>query len=155
MTESQAAGGDRYRDILALTYRQAIAAHKLVADEAGRVLFFSKENFSNGCIATVDVSYPSIPLFLRYSPELIKGMMRPIFKYAMSDEWTFDFAPHDVGTYPKANGQVYGENKLEYQMPIEECGNMLLMAAAVCKYEGNADFAREHWEPLPHGQGIC
>ncbi|OME90799.1 MULTISPECIES: glutaminase family protein [Paenibacillus] len=153
LTESQAAGGEKYRDILALTYRQAIAAHKLVADEAGDVLFFSKENFSNGCIATVDVSYPSIPLFLRYNPELIKGMMRPIYKYAMSRDWTFDFAPHDVGTYPKANGQVYGENKLEDQMPIEECGNMLLMAAAVCKYEGNADFAREHWEPLTKWAG--
>lgn len=148
MAESLAAGGAQYRDILALTYRQAIAAHKLVADEAGHVLFFSKENFSNGCIATVDVSYPSIPLFLRYNPELVKGMMRPIYKYAKSPDWPFDFAPHDVGTYPKANGQVYGENKLEYQMPIEECGNMLLMAAAVCKYEGNTDFAREHWEPL-------
>jgi len=34
LTESQAAGGNQYRDILALTYRQAIAAHKLVADEA-------------------------------------------------------------------------------------------------------------------------
>ncbi|MGG4106075.1 DUF4965 domain-containing protein [Paenibacillus lautus] len=148
MAESLAAGGEQYRDILALTYRQAIAAHKLVADEAGHVLFFSKENFSNGCIATVDVSYPSIPLFLRYNPELVKGMMRPIYKYAKSPDWPFDFAPHDVGTYPKANGQVYGENKLEYQMPIEECGNMLLMAAAVCKYEGSTDFAREHWEPL-------
>ena len=153
MTESLTAGGERYRDILALTYRQAIAAHKLVADEAGHALFFSKENFSNGCIATVDVSYPSIPLFLRYNTELIKGMMRPIYKYAMSEDWTFDFAPHDVGTYPKANGQVYGENKLEYQMPIEECGNMLLMAAAVCKYEGNTDFAREHWEPLTKWAG--
>jgi hypothetical protein len=153
LTESQAAGGEKYRDILALTYRQAIAAHKLVADEAGDVLFFSKENFSNGCIATVDVSYPSIPLFLRYNPELIKGMMRPIYKYAMSRDWTFDFAPHDVGTYPKANGQVYGENKLEDQMPIEECGNMLLMAAAICKYEGNADFAREYWEPLTKWAG--
>ncbi|MEC0127696.1 glutaminase family protein [Paenibacillus pabuli] len=148
MAESQAAGGEKYRDIVALTYRQAIAAHKLVADEEGNVLFFSKENFSNGCIATVDVSYPSIPLFLRYNPELIKGMMRPIYRYAMSHDWTFDFAPHDVGTYPRANGQVYGENKLEYQMPIEECGNMLLMAAAVSKYEGNNDFARSHWEPL-------
>ncbi|MFC9711589.1 glutaminase domain-containing protein [Paenibacillus sp. NPDC056933] len=148
MAESQGAGGEKYRDIVALTYRQAIAAHKLVADEEGNVLFFSKENFSNGCIATVDVSYPSIPLFLRYNPELIKGMMRPIYKYAMSHDWTFDFAPHDVGTYPRANGQVYGENKLEYQMPIEECGNMLLMAAAVSKYEGNIDFARSHWEPL-------
>ncbi|NEU62998.1 glutaminase family protein [Paenibacillus sp. ALJ109b] len=152
-TESQGAGGEKYRDILALTYRQAIAAHKLVADEAGDVLFFSKENFSNGCIATVDVSYPSIPLFLKYNPELIKGMMRPIYKYAMSRDWTFDFAPHDVGTYPKANGQVYGENKLEDQMPIEECGNMLLMAAAVSKYEGDIDFAREHWEPLTKWAG--
>ncbi|WP_339255557.1 DUF4965 domain-containing protein [Paenibacillus sp. FSL R5-0713] len=148
MAESQAAGGEKYRDIVALTYRQAIAAHKLVADEEGNVLFFSKENFSNGCIATVDVSYPSIPLFLRYNPELIKGMMRPIYKYAMSPDWTFDFAPHDVGTYPRANGQVYGENKLEYQMPIEECGNMLLMAAAVSKYKGDIEFARQHWEPL-------
>ncbi|GAA0852760.1 hypothetical protein GCM10008915_71690 [Bifidobacterium pullorum subsp. gallinarum] len=153
LTESQAAGGEKYRDILALTYRQAIAAHKLVTDEAGSVLFFSKENFSNGCIATVDVSYPSIPLFLRYNPELIKGMMRPIYRYAMSRDWTFDFAPHDAGTYPKANGQVYGENKLEYQMPIEECGNMLLMAAAVSKYEGNAEFAREHWGLLTKWAG--
>ncbi|GAE09180.1 glutaminase family protein [Paenibacillus sp. JCM 10914] len=148
MAESLAAGGAKYRDILALTYRQAIAAHKLVADETGNVLFFSKENFSNGCIATVDVSYPSIPLFLRYNPELVKGMMRPIFEYAKSPDWVFDFAPHDVGTYPKANGQVYGENKLEFQMPIEECGNMLLMAAAVCKYQNNGDFAQEHWEAL-------
>lgn len=142
------AGGAKYADLLSLTYRQAIAAHKLVSDQDGRVLFFSKENFSNGCIATVDVSYPSIPLFLLYNPELVKGMMRPIFRYAASEEWTFDFAPHDVGCYPKANGQVYGENKLEYQMPIEECGNMLIMAAAVCAYEQSGDFAREHWELL-------
>lgn len=148
MTESRLAGGQKYSDMLALTYRQAIAAHKLVINATGDVLFLSKENFSNGCIATVDVSYPSIPLFLRYNPELIKGMMRPIYKYAMSSEWKFDFAPHDVGTYPRANGQVYGENKLEYQMPIEECGNMLLMAAAVSKYDKHADFAKEHWELL-------
>ncbi|MFC4101316.1 glutaminase family protein [Paenibacillus xanthanilyticus] len=145
---SAQAGGAKYAELLSLAYRQAIAAHKLVCDEAGTPLFFSKENFSNGCIATVDVSYPSIPLFLLYNPELVKGMMRPIFRYAASGEWRFDFAPHDVGCYPKANGQVYGENKLEYQMPIEECGNMLIMAAAVCAYEGKADFAREHWELL-------
>lgn len=146
--ECAAAGGEQFRDIAALAYRQAIAAHKLVTDGSGRILFFSKENFSNGCIATVDVSYPSMPLFLKYNPELVKGMMRPIFDYAGSGQWAFDFAPHDVGTYPKANGQVYGENKLEYQMPIEECGNMLLMAAAVCKYEDSGDFAKENWELL-------
>lgn len=145
INDSKSVGGEKYKDILSLAYRQAIAAHKLVIDEKGEVLFLSKENFSNGCIATVDVSYPSIPLFLRYNPELVKGMMRPIFRYAGSEDWKFNFAPHDVGCYPKANGQVYGENKLENQMPIEECGNMLIMAASVCIYEKNANFAKENW----------
>ncbi|MBM6995867.1 DUF4965 domain-containing protein [Paenibacillus sp. DXFW5] len=141
-------GGEKYADILSLAYRQAIAAHKLVLDPEGQVLFMSKECFSNGCIATVDVSYPSIPLFLLYQPELVRGMMRPIFKYAASDDWTFDFAPHDVGQYPLANGQVYGENALEAQMPVEECGNMLVMAAAVTLADGNTDFVLEHRELL-------
>lgn len=141
-------GGEKYADILSLAYRQAIAAHKLVLDPEGQVLFMSKECFSNGCIATVDVSYPSIPLFLLYQPELVRGMMRPIFKYAASDAWTFDFAPHDVGQYPLANGQVYGENALEAQMPVEECGNMLVMAAAVTLADGNTDFVLEHRELL-------
>lgn len=141
-------GGEKYKDILALAYRQSIAAHKLVTGENGEILFFSKENFSNGCIATVDVSYPSTPLYLLYNPELVKGMMRPVFRYAASPEWKFEFAPHDVGTYPKANGQVYGENKLEFQMPIEECGNMLIMVAAVSLYGGDSSFAKENWELL-------
>ncbi len=68
-------GGQKYADILSLAYRQAIAAHKLVQDEAGNVVFFfSKENFSNGCMGTVDVSYPSIPLFFCCTtPSLSKG----------------------------------------------------------------------------------
>lgn len=151
--ESGDAGGDSYTNLLALAYRQSIAAHKLVSDENGDILFFSKENFSNGCIATVDVSYPSIPLFLLYNTELVKGMMRPIFRYADSEAWKFNFAPHDVGCYPKANGQVYGENEPENQMPIEECGNMLIMAAAVCLYEKDAGFAKEHWSLLTKWAG--
>ncbi|MBW4082551.1 glutaminase family protein [Paenibacillus sp. S150] len=138
------AGGEKYADILALSYRQAIAAHKLVTDAEGQPLFMSKECFSNGCIATVDVSYPSIPLFLLYQPELVRGMMRPILKYAASEAWEFEFAPHDVGQYPLANGQVYGENALEAQMPVEECGNMLVMAAAVTLADGHTEFAAEH-----------
>jgi hypothetical protein len=30
--------------------REAVGAHKLVTDVDGTPLFFSKENFSNGCI---------------------------------------------------------------------------------------------------------
>lgn len=146
--------GENYQSITALAYRQAIAAHKLVEDTEGNLLFLSKENDSNGCIGTLDVTYPSIPLFLKYAPELVKGMLRPIIKFAKSDAWKFDFTPHDVGQYPLANGQVYGakflilpgggnrggrfgeELMLEKQMPVEEAGNMLLCLAAVKKYSG-------------------
>ena len=128
--------GEDYEYITTLAYRQAIAAHKLVEDAEGNLLFLSKECDSNGCIGTLDVTYPSIPLFLKYNPELIKGMLRPIIKYAKSDEWPYDFTPHDVGRYPIANGQVYKGNKLEFQMPVEEAGNMLLTLAAVKKYNG-------------------
>ena len=134
MAESGALS-ENYAYITSLAYRQAIAAHKLIEDGDGNIIFLSKENDSNGCIGTLDVTYPSIPLFLKYNPELVKGMLRPIIKYAGSDEWVFDFTPHDVGRYPIANGQVYGNNKLKYQMPVEEAGNMLLCLAAVKKYK--------------------
>ena len=118
-------GGEKYAEILALAYRQAIAAHKLCLDGQGQLLFISKECFSNGCAATVDVSYPSIPLFLLYQPKLVAAMMRPIFRYAEGPVWPFDFAPHDCGRYPRLNGQVYSDGlDPTYQMPVEECGNM-------------------------------
>ena len=146
------AGGEKYAEMLSLAYRQVIAAHKLVLDENGEILFISKECNSNGCAATVDVSYPSIPMFLLYNPELVKGMMRPVIRYAKSDAWVFDFAPHDVGQYPLVNGQVYGQNALKYQMPVEECGNMLVMDANVAIATGSADFAKEHLDLL---EGWC
>ena len=146
------AGGEKYAELLSLAYRQVIAAHKLVLDENGEILYISKECFSNGCAATVDVSYPSIPMFLLYNPELVKGMMRPVIRYAKSDAWVFDFAPHDVGQYPLVNGQVYGKNALKYQMPVEECGNMLVMDANVALATGSADFAAEHLDLL---EGWC
>lgn len=102
--------GKEYLDVLYASLRQCIAAHKLVMTGDNDVLFLSKENGSNGCIATVDVSYPSMPLFLLYNTELVKGMMRPILKFARMPIWTYDFAPHDVGTYPNCCGQVYGCN---------------------------------------------
>ncbi|MBQ3954965.1 MAG: DUF4965 domain-containing protein, partial [Clostridia bacterium] len=107
------AGGEKYAEICELSYRQSIAAHKLAVDKDGEILWISKECFSNGCAATVDVSYPSIPLYLMYNPELVRGMMRPIYKYSRTDKWIFDFAPHDCGQFPLVRGQVYGENALQ------------------------------------------
>lgn len=140
-------GGEQYAELLALAYRQVIAAHKLCLAD-GDVIFVSKECFSNGCAATVDVTYPSAPMFLYYNTELLKGMLRPVFRYAQSDAWVYDFAPHDVGQYPILNGQVYAENKREYQMPVEECGNMIILCAAITKMDGNAAFVKPYMDTL-------
>ncbi len=142
-------GSEKYADLLNLAYRQAIAAHKICVDTNGEILFVSKECFSNGCAATVDVTYPSIPLFLLYNPELVKGMLRPIFKYANGNVWCFDFAPHDAGTYPILNGQVYSQGiDPEHQMPVEECGNMLVATASVAIVQNDISFAKENWDLL-------
>ena len=102
--------GEDYYNILAASLRQSIGAHKLVKNGRGELLFLSKECCSNGCIATVDVTYPSAPLYLLFNPELLRGMLVPVFEFAKMPVWIYDFAPHDVGTYPVCCGQVYGLN---------------------------------------------
>lgn len=175
LTDARKVGGEDYAALVTASYRQSICAHKLIADQDGKPVFLSKENDSNGCIGTADVSYPSIPLYLIYQPELVRGLCRGIFKFANMPVWKFGFAPHDIGRYPHATGQVYGlaesaygmgetdkvltgeaypplyleENEeciysLRMQMPVEECGNVILMLAAAARADGDVSLVREY-----------
>lgn len=172
--------GEEYAFLCAVAYRQSIAAHKLVCDGEGNLLFFSKECDSNGCIGTVDISYPSSPLFFLFDTEYVKAMLRPVFKFSQMPVWGYEFAPHDVGRYPYANGQVYGVKeefgysephngkvfpayymypagsdiyKESMQMPVEECGNMLILCAEITEEDGNTDFVKPYMEILEKWSG--
>lgn len=138
--DALASGNEQYAELLSGSYRHVIAAHKLFEDKSGNLMFFSKENNSNGCVNTVDLTYPSAPLFLLYNPDLQRGMMTSIFEYSYTNKWSKAFAAHDLGTYPKANGQVYGGD-----MPIEESGNMLILAATICRINGYDAWMRRYY----------
>jgi Domain of unknown function (DUF4965)/Domain of unknown function (DUF5127)/Domain of unknown function (DUF1793)/Domain of unknown function (DUF4964) len=145
-----ASGGEKYAALAILAYRQTLAAHKLVADLDNTPLYFSKENFSNGSIDTVDVTYPSAPFFLLLNPALLRAQLRPILDYSSLPRWPWPYAPHDLGKYPLANGQLYGggEKSEENQMPVEESGNMLILLGAMAKADGDLAFAKKYWPVL-------
>lgn len=160
--------GGEYVNVLCASLRQSAGAHKLLRDRDGNLLFISKECFSNGCAGTVDVSYPSAPLYLLYNPELVRGMLRPVLKFAKMPVWRYGFAPHDAGAYPDCCGQVYGLKNSDFtlfgdgqtrprlwqlppsadiydlgsQMPVEECANVLIMLAAAYRADGDSRLIR-------------
>lgn len=166
LDDARAAGGDEYAQIVSAAWRQTFAAHKLIATPSGDMAFLSKENDSGGCIGTVDVSYPTVPVLLKYNPELVNALCRPILEYASMPVWNRDFAPHDVGFYPCVAGQVYGlrtplhngdtvpplylcppgEELYDdrFQMPVEECGNMLIMLEAALSFGASDALVRRY-----------
>ena len=150
IADLEASGGEIYARLGILAFRQCLGAHILAEDFGGDLLHFSKEGSSNGSMGTVDLTYPGAPFFLHFKPELLEAQMRPVLAYAKSGRWPFPYAPHDVGHYPWANGQNYGGgDRTEHdQMPVEESGNMLILAGALAQRTGDTALAEEFWTEL-------
>jgi hypothetical protein len=144
MSDLTKAGGQRYAQIAALAYRQCLAGIGIAADANGQPLLFTKENTSNGDIATVDVIFPMEPIFLLLSPALAKASLVSVLDYSASSRWKFPNAPHDLGTYPVVMGRDNGGEG----MPVEESGNMILLCDAIAKAEGSPDFVAKWWPQL-------
>jgi hypothetical protein len=148
VSDATKAGGTKYAAICTLALRQAFGATEMVGTTA-KPWMFMKEISSDGNISTVDVMYPSFPVFLYTNPRLIRYQMDPLFEYAESGLFKQPFAPHDIGaSYPNADGHNDGGGE---NMPVEESANMLIMAAAYMRYAPKAEaaeYARRHYKIL-------
>ena len=149
MADLRRVGGEDYALLAALAYRESFAAQGLTAGLRRHATLVSERELSCGCISTVDVIYPAAPILLLFNTTLLKASMTPVLTYAESQHWPFRWAPHDLGIYPHANGHDYPAdvdlNSVEGHMPVEESANMILMAAAIAKSDGNADYAAKYW----------
>ncbi|KAH9943507.1 uncharacterized protein BXZ73DRAFT_97546 [Epithele typhae] len=121
-----------YADIVALSIRQTLGACEITISKnadgsfnTNDITTFMKEISSDGNTNTVDVIFPSWPLFLYTNPEIGKQLLLPLFQYQASGQYPNPWAVHDIGAhYPMAIGHNDGQDEA---MQVEESGNMLIM----------------------------
>ncbi|KAB8257047.1 hypothetical protein BDV32DRAFT_128063 [Aspergillus pseudonomiae] len=121
-------GAYDYVDIVALSARQVMGATTFAGTPENPILFL-KEISSNGNFQTIDVIFPSFPFFLYTNPRWLAYLLEPLIEHMSSGQYPNKYAMHDLGThFPNATGHPDGND--EY-MPVEECGNLLIMGLAV------------------------
>jgi hypothetical protein len=146
--DARAAGGPAYAGLCAVALRQAYGGTELVAGPDGSPWAFLKEISSDGNVSTVDVLFPASPVWVYADPGYLALLLTPLLAYAESGNWPEQFAPHDLGSaYPVAGGHNDGGGE---NMPVEESGNMLIMAAAYIQQAPSAAkaFATAHYKVL-------
>lgn len=135
-TDAYASGGENYRDIAALSARQVMGATSF-SGTADNPLLFLKEISSNGNCQTIDVVFPSFPFFLYTNPKWLAYLLEPLMEHMLSGQYPNQYAMHDLGThFPNMTGHPFGDD--EY-MPVEECGDILVMGLALMNSLTNGD----------------
>ncbi|HEV2377352.1 MAG TPA: DUF5127 domain-containing protein [Streptosporangiaceae bacterium] len=141
------AAAKQYAAITSLALRQAFGGTELVVSPSGTPWAFLKEVSSSGNVSTLDVLFPAHPAYLQVSPQYLELLLAPVFDYVENHNYPKRWAPHDLGSnYPNAAGHLSGTG--EEDMPIEESGNILMMACAVMSRMSAADataYAKAHY----------
>ncbi|PYI02947.1 DUF1793-domain-containing protein [Aspergillus sclerotiicarbonarius CBS 121057] len=104
------------------------------------VLAFIKELSSDGNLNTVDVIMPAFPIYYTLDPDYIRLLLEPMMRYLAAGRWQKPYVIHDMGKhYPNAIGH---DNQQAEPMPIEECGNLLVLVLAYYTdlLQGYADY---------------
>lgn len=126
--DAYASGASEYKDIAELSARQVFGATQWSGTPDNPILFL-KEISSNGNFQTVDVIFPAFPFFLYTNPKWLGYLLEPLLEHQLSGQYPNDYSMHDLGYhFPNATG--HGDGNDEY-MPVEECGNMLIMGLAL------------------------
>ncbi|KAG8722947.1 hypothetical protein FRC09_005472 [Ceratobasidium sp. 395] len=130
--DSNAVSSD-YAAITSLSLRQAFGGTEVTisktssgAYDTNDIFVYLKEISSDGNMNTIDVVFPAWPVYLYLNPDFGKRLLAPIFTYQRSGLYPNKWSVHDLGSsYPVANGHNNGGDEA---MPVEESGNMIIMA---------------------------
>ncbi|KZV98208.1 DUF1793-domain-containing protein [Exidia glandulosa HHB12029] len=139
-----------YAGLVSLSIRQAFAACELTLSKTSSgafntsdVLLFMKEISSDGNMNTVDVIFPAWPVLLYTNPQLGKFLLDGLFQYQATGLYPNKWSVHDLGShYPKALGHNDGGDEA---MPVEESGNMVIMALSYAQKTGDLSQLRTYF----------
>ncbi|KAI1336792.1 glutaminase A [Xylariaceae sp. FL0016] len=148
-TDSLAAGGQNYLTITSLSVRQAFGALQFTGTDSDPLVFL-KEISSNSDIQTVDVIFPTMPLILYTNPAILNYLLKPLFLNQENGHYPNTNAIHDLGTFPVAKGYPDGSDEPQ---PLEECGNMIIMALAYAQRANDNDYLTQHYDILKQWAG--
>lgn len=141
--DSVAAGGQDYATMTTLVVRQVFGA-LAYSGTSENPLIFLKEISSNSDIQTVDVIFPAFPILLYLNPDLLRYLLEPLL---INDRYHYpnNYAQHDLGRFPRANGYPKGNDEA---MPLEECGNMIIMMLALAQRKNDNKYLADNWDLL-------
>ncbi|KAI8956632.1 glutaminase GtaA [Daldinia sp. FL1419] len=148
-SDSIAAAGQNYLTLTSLSVRQTFGALQFTGTDSDPLVFL-KEISSNSDIQTVDVIFPAIPLILYTNPSLLDYMLKPLFLNQENGHYPNTNAIHDLGTFPVAKGYPDGSDE---PMPLEECGNMIIMVLAYAQRTNDNDYLAQHYPILKQWAG--